>query len=224
MFRRFATWTFVAASLSFAGCNLPPMDVWVYVDNSGQEPMVISVDGVEQMTVPPGEVAELKFPPGQHQFVIRAGSETICDLARNLEASDRFGMTRKYLFDPLKNNRYQKYIAQYGESRLGDLLEMSLFSMQKDPDAQRQYIYKQLLKEIELIPTDAWNDISGVEYVLEAPPESIYADGMEKRHVIDRIDAQFYDRIAEAKAKTNPTDEDLESLSDLLDEVLAQSF
>jgi hypothetical protein len=47
---------------------------------------------------------------------------------------------------------------------------------------------------------------------------------MEKRHVIDRIDAQFYDRISAAKEVKDPTDEDLESLSDLLDEVLAQSF
>ena len=224
MFRRFATWTLVAATLSFAGCNLPPMDVWVYVDNSGNEPMTISVDGKEQMTVPPGEVAELKLPPGHHQFLIRTEVETVCDLARNLEASDRFGVARKYLFDPLKNNRYQRYVAQYGDSVIGDLMEASLFSMQKDPKTQREYIYKQLLKEVELIPTDAWNDVSGVDYVLEAPPDEIYTDGMEKRQVIDRIDADFYERISAAKEVKSPTDEDLESLGDLLDEVLAQSL
>jgi hypothetical protein len=110
------------------------------------------------------------------------------------------------------------------ESLLGDLMESSLFSMQKDEDAQRQYIYQQLLKEIDLVPSDAWNDISGVDYVLEAPPESIYGDGMEKRQVLDRIDAEFYDRLSAAKEKKEPTDEDLESLTDLLDEVYAQSF
>ena len=59
MLRRFITWTLSAAVLSVSGCNLPPMDVWVYVDNSGSEPMVITVDGVEALTVPAGEVAEL---------------------------------------------------------------------------------------------------------------------------------------------------------------------
>jgi hypothetical protein len=224
MLRRFTTWTLVAAVLSLCGCNLQPMDVWVYVDNSGDQPMVIFTDGVEQMTVPPGEVAELKFTPGEHQILIRAGSETICDLARNLEESDRFGMRRKYLFDPFKNHRYQKYAAQYGESRIGELMESSLFSMQKDPNARRQYIYNRLLKEVELIPTDAWNDVSGVEYVLTPPPDSIYGDGMEKRQVIDHIDAEFYDRLLAAKAKQNPTDADVDALGELLDEVLAQSF
>jgi hypothetical protein len=200
------------------------MDVWVYVDNSGNEPMVISVDGVEAMRVPVGEVAELHCQPGEHQFLIRTESETVCDLTRNLEASNQFGMRRKYLFDPLKNHRYQKYAAQYGESRIGELMESSLFSMQKDPNARRQYIYNRLLKEVELIPTDAWNDVSGVEYVLTPPPDSIYGDGMEKRQVIARIDAELYDRFLAAKAKQNPTDEDVDALGELLDEALAQSF
>src|SRR5688572_13638508 len=191
MYRRFTTWTLVATALIVSGCNLPPMDVWVYVDNSGNQPMTVSVDGVEKMTIPPGEVAEFEFPPGEYQFLIRAGDETICDLARNLEASDQFAMRRKYLFDPLKNHRYQRYTVQYGESRLGELLESSLFSMQKDAAAQRQYIYTQLLKEVDLVPPDAWNDVSGVDYVLEAPPESVYGDGMEKKQVLDRIDHEF---------------------------------
>src|SRR5262245_46165607 len=112
MFRRFALLIVVAAT---AGCNFPPMDVWVYIDNSGDQPMVITVDGKEELTVDPGDVGSLKFKPGVHQFLIRSGSETICDLARNLEPSDRFGVARKYLFDPHKNHRYQTYDAQYGE-------------------------------------------------------------------------------------------------------------
>jgi hypothetical protein len=107
---------------------------------------------------------------------------------------------------------------------LWDLLESSLFSFQKDENAQRQYIYKQLLKEIDLVPSDAWNDVSGVDYVLEAPPDSIYGDGMEKRQVLDRIDAEFYERLSAAKEKTDPTEADLNALSELLDEVYAQSF
>ena len=224
MLRRTSTWALIAAALTVSGCNLPPMDVFVYVDNSGNQPMVILVDGVEAMNVPAGEVAELALKPGEHQFLIRAGDETVCDLTRNVEASDKFGMRRKYLFDPLKNNRYQTYVIQYGDSVVGDLLESSLFGMQKDPNAQRQYVYKQLLKLVELVPTDAWNDISGVEYVLEAPPEEIYADGMEKHKALSRIDHDLYERLAAAKNKQNLTDEDLEVLMELVGEVLAQSL
>lgn len=214
----------LAVVLSVAGCSMQPAKVWVYIDNSGREPMVITVDGQEEMTVPSGEVAELKLPPGEHQFLIRAGSETVCDLTRNLEPSEHFGKARKYLFDPYKNNRYQTYDVQYGESRLGDLMESTLFSFQTDPDAQLQYVYKQLLKEVDLVPSDAWNDVTGVEYVLTAPPEIIYSRGMEKRRVLDRIEPTFYDQLSEAKQVQNPTDEDLERLGELLDEVLAQSL
>ncbi|HEX5103314.1 MAG TPA: hypothetical protein VFV87_05865 [Pirellulaceae bacterium] len=214
----------LAIVLSVAGCNMQPMKVCVYIDNSGHEPMLITVDGQEEMTVPSGEVAELKLPPGEHQFLIRAGSETVCDLMRNLEPSQRFGVARKYLFDPYKNHRYQTYYAQYGESRLGDLMESTLFSFQTDPDAQLQYVYKQLLKEIDLVPSDAWNDVTGVDYVLTAPPDEIYTSSMEKRRVLDRIEPAFYEQFLEAKQVQNPTDEDVEKLGDLLDEVLAQSL
>jgi hypothetical protein len=213
----------LAIVLSVTGCTLPPAQVLVYIDNSGAEPMVVSVDGQEATTIPAGELAELKLPPGEHQFVITAGSETVCDLARNLEPSDSFGKSRKYLFDPLKNNRYQTFDVQYGESRLGDLMESSLFSFQKDPQAQLHYVYKQLLKEVDLVPSDAWNDISEIQYVMSPPPEIVYSRSMEKRSVLDRIDPALYEKIVEAKKVEKPTEDDLFNLSDLVDEALAQS-
>jgi hypothetical protein len=212
-----------AIVLSVTGCSLKPSQVLVYIDNSGAEEMVVSVDGQEATTIPAGELAELKLAPGEHQFRITSGSETVCDLARTLEPSDSFGKSRKYLFDPLKNNRYQTFDVQYGESRLGDLMESSLFSLQKDPQAQLDYIYKQLLKEVDLVPSDAWNDISGIQYVMTAPPEIVVSRSMEKRSVLDRIDPALYERIAEAKRVEKPTEDDLYSLSELLEEALAQS-
>jgi hypothetical protein len=214
----------LAIVLSVTGCTLKPSQVLVYIDNSGHEPMTITVDGEEEMTIEAGEVAELTFEPGEHQFLLTTDSGTVCDLARNLEPSDKFGVARKYLFDPLKNHRYQRYAAEYGEIALGDLVEMTVFNAQQDEAAQRLYIYKQLLKEIELVPSDAWNDVTGVHYVLEAPPENVYTRGTAKRQVLDRIDPTTYDRLSEAKQIENPTDDDLDKLSELVDQALAQSL
>jgi hypothetical protein len=60
--------------------------------------------------------------------------------------------------------------------------------------------------------------------VLKAPPEEIYADGMEKHKALSRIDHDLYERLAAAKNKQNLTDEDLDVLMELVGEVLAQSL
>jgi hypothetical protein len=83
-----------------AGCNLQPRDVWVYVDNAGQRPLVVTVDDQLAATIAAGEVTKLSFPPGEHRFHIASGDEVVCDLVRNLEPSKQIGVCRKYLFNP----------------------------------------------------------------------------------------------------------------------------
>src|SRR5262245_30236391 len=153
------------AWLLLAGCNVKPRNVWVYIDNSGAKSMVVTVDGQRAAEIEPGLFAKLEYPPGEHRFHITCGDEELCDLTRNLEKSDRIGAGRKYLFNPDKNKRYQIYEAKYGVNRLAGVMQSSLLSYQKDPQIKRQYIYKQLLKEVKLVSSDAWNDVSGVDYV-----------------------------------------------------------
>jgi hypothetical protein len=207
-----------------AGCNLKPRDVWVYVDNSGQRPIVVTVDDDLAATIAPGEVTKLIYPPGEHRFHIANGDEVICNLVKNLEPSKQFGVCRKYLFNPDKNNRYQIYQAKYGVNRLDGVMQASLLKYQKDPQIKRQYVYKQLLKEIKLVPTDAWNDISGIDYVLTPPPDQVYTKGTERRSVLDRIQPRLYgmyDRMARIE---KPTDEDIDSLDELIDEMLSEAL
>jgi hypothetical protein len=218
----------VAATLVVActlGCSLSPTNVWVYIDNAGNEPMVVTVDGKEAATIQPGKVAKLQYPPGDYRFHIRCGDEVLCDLDRKLEKSDRFGVARKYLFNPDKNNRYQTYEAKYGSSRLGNVMEAGLLNFQKDPKARAQYLYKQLLKEIKLIPTDAWNDVTGIDYVLTAPPNVMYTRGGTARcTVLDRIQIEDYEELTEAARKTDPTQDDVDTLGELIDDILSESL
>jgi hypothetical protein len=197
----------------------------VYIDNSGTDTMVVTVDGKKAATIEPGEFAKLDYPPGEYRFHILYGEEVVCDLARNLEKSDRFGIARKYLFDPLKGNRYQTYEAKYGGSRLDGVMQASLLKYQKDPKIKRQYVYKQLLKEIKLIPTDAWNDVTGIEYVLTAPPDVVMTKGSTAyRSVLDRIDERDYEWLKRMSKIEEPTDEDIDSLGELIDEVLSKAL
>jgi hypothetical protein len=204
-------------------CNIGPGEVWVVIDNSGTNPLIVEVDGKEAATIPVGDFKKLSYPPGEYQFRITSGDEVLCDLKRELVKSDRFGVARKYLFNPDKNNRYQTYQARYGGSRLDGLLQNTMLSYQKDEQLKRQYIYRQLLKEIKLLPGDAWNDVSGIDHVLTEPPEFVMSRGSARRTVLARLDQQSYDRFKQMEKIENPTDEDIDTLDELLDEILSQA-
>ncbi len=217
----------IAALLALAGgCEFKPMDVGVYIDNAGTQTLEVQVDGQKAATIEPGEFAELAYPPGEYRFVITAGDEQICDLTRKLEPSETFARRRKYLFNPDKNNVYGSYEVKYGGSRLDGVMEASMLSYQKDPKIRAKYLYGKLLKEIDLVSTDAWNDISGVEYVLEPPPEMMMTRSGSSRRVtvLDRFDRRDYDRLAEAAKNESPTEDDVEALEELIDEVLSKAL
>ena len=214
-------WMTVPLVILLAGCNLPPLNVWVYIDNAGTQPLVVRVDGKEATTIAAGEVGKLEFPPGEYRFEIRRGDEVVCDLPRTLEKSNRMGTARKYLFNPDKLNRYQTYEVKYGGNRLGGMMESGVANFQKDPKIRNRYFYKKLLKEIELIPSDAWNDVTGIDYVLTAPPERLVTrSGGTRVTVLDRISQRGYERLQAAALVTEPTKADLEALDALIEEIL----
>ncbi len=213
----------VGLLLTASGCNFAPRDCLVLIDNAGSKPLVVQVDGKAAATIPAGEFAKLSYPPGAYQFRITSGDEVVCDLPRTLAKSDRFGVARKYLFNPDKNNRYQTYQAKYGASRLEGVMQASLISYQKDPQLKRQYVYRQLLKEIKLLPGDAWNDVSGIDHVLTPPPNHIMSRGTARRTVLARLDERSYERLKRMEKIDQPTDDDIDALDELLDEILSQA-
>lgn len=212
------------ASLA-GGCSLPPMNDWVYVDNTTDQPLVVLVDGKEAATIDAGHSAKVEYPPGEYHFLVRSGEQVLLDEKKMLEPLDKFAGRRKYLLNPDGSARYQIYVLQYGESRLGDAMESGLLSMQKDPKLRNQYLYRQLLKDFVLLPQTAWNDVTDAEYVLAIPPDSVRSSsGIEKKKVLARIDAQDYARLKLATVKEHPKQRDVEALAELLDEVVLKAL
>jgi hypothetical protein len=219
-----ASAAFAVATLA-GGCSLPPMDAWVYVDNSTAEQLVVLVDGKEVATIEPGLLATLEYPPGEYHFVVKAGDRVLLDEKKQLEPSTGFDPRRKYVLNPDGQTRYQIYVMQYGESRLGDAMESGFLSMQQDPQVRHQYLYKQLLKDLTLVPEGTWSEVTGSEYVLELPPESVVSrSAIEKKKVVARIDAKDYARMQRANRKERPTEEDVEALAELLDDIVAKAL
>ncbi len=213
-----------ALTASLASCSLTPKDVWVYVDNAGNQTLEIAVDDQPAVKAEPGECTKLVLPPGEHRFLIKNGQEVVCDLTRNLEKSDRIGVGRKYLFNPDKLTRYQTYEAKYGVSRLDGVMQASLLKYQKDPQIKRQYIYRQLLKEVKLVPGDAWNDVTGIDYVLTPPPDKVYTKRTARRTVLSRVEPRLYSMMERMAQIDHPSDEDIDSLDELLDEMFADAL
>ena len=207
----------IVALLSLTGCGLNSKEVWVYVDNAGDLPLEISVDDRPIVQAAAGECTKLVLPAGEHRFVIKSPTEVLCDLTRNLELSDRFATTRKYLFNPDKLTRYQTYEAKYGTGRLDGVMQASLLQFQKDPQLKRQFVYRQLLKEVKLVPSDAWNDVTGIDFVLTAPPEYVYSKGTTRHTVLSRVPPSLYEQMERMKQIDLPSDADVDSLNKLLD-------
>lgn len=212
------------ASLA-VGCSLPETYDWIYVDNTTDQPLVVLVDGQEAATIDLGSSTKLKYPPGEYHFLVKSGERVLLDEKKTLEPSDKFAACRKYLLNPDPAARYQIYVLQYGESRLGDAMESGLLSMQKDAKLRNQYLYRQLLKDFVLLPQTAWNDVTDAEYVLKIPPDSVRSStGIEKKKVLARIDAADYARLKLATVKEHPKQRDVEALAELLDEVVLKAL
>src|SRR5438876_8567153 len=84
--------------LGSVGCG--SSDVWVYVDNAADKPMVVTVDGKEEATVEPGDFETLKCQPGERRIHVQCGDKILFDDTKDLQKSDTLGASRRYLFNP----------------------------------------------------------------------------------------------------------------------------
>jgi hypothetical protein len=209
---------------TLSACNLTPTNVWVYIDNASNDVLEVTVDGHLAATIAPDDYSKLVYPPGEHRFLIKAGDQVLCDLAHDLAPSDRIGVTRKYLFNPDKRTRYQTYEAKYGTNRLEGVMQASLLRFQTDPQIKRQYIYRQLLKEVQLVPAEAWNDVTPFDYVLSAPPNVVVSNGTTRRSVLSRVQPRLADSMERLTKIEKPTDEDIDTLNQLIDDMLADAL
>jgi hypothetical protein len=210
----------LALVLAFGAVGCGSNNVWVYVDNGGQEPMVVTVDGKEEAAIAPGEFAKLEFEPGEKHFHVHSGDKVLFDGTKDLVKSDKLGVCRRYFFNPDNHNRYAIYTVQYGESPLEGLFDRLSDQSGADRQSTIRTAYQKLAKEIEVQPSDPWFEITASCYVLSSPPEMVVTRGYtERRKVLTRVDRKDYDLLKAARSKENPTEEDLDALAEVVDRV-----
>jgi hypothetical protein len=193
-------------------------DIWIYVDNGSKETMVVTVDGNEAATIPPGKFEKIECPAGERRFHIECGKRVVFDGTKNLLPSDQVLVTRRYFFNPDNRNRYLIYTVKYGSSPLEGLINAEGGS--GDRESQIRAAYKKLCGEVKLLPTDAWFEVPTGTYVFAKPPEGVVTRGYtERRYFMTRVERKDYAFLEAAKKKTSPKERDLQALEDLLDKI-----
>ncbi len=208
----------VVVGIGVVGLLNSGKDVWVYVDNGGTEPMVVSLDQKEVVTIPPGQCDKIVCQPGEHRLTIRCGEKVLFDEVKNLEKSDKIGVGRRYFFNPDNRNRYRTYVVQYGTSPLEGLLNFKDDGPPADKKNRIRVVYEKLAAELKLLPPDPWFEAPAGAYVLTDPPAFVTTRGFtERRTVMTRVDPKDYDFIIKARANKDPTETDLAALEEVID-------
>jgi hypothetical protein len=199
-----------------AGCGaFGDGGIWVYVDNTGKDPMVVTVDGKEEATIEPGQFQKLVLDPGARRFLVRCGDKVLFDGTQDLQPSDTFGVGRRYFFNPHNRSRYLVYTVKYGKNPFKEFFKRS-----KEGKSELQVIYEELAKEVKLMPAETWFEVPRGAYVLTKAPEVVVTRrSSEERTVMTRISQKEYAFFKAALAKTDPSEEDLEDLIDALEQV-----
>jgi hypothetical protein len=207
------------AVLAFGAVGCGSNDVWVYWDNTGQDRMVVTVDGQEGPTIAPGKFEVVKYPPGKRRFRVESGGLMLFEGPKELKPSDKWGVCRKYMFNPCGRNRYVTYTAKYGSTRFEGLLKAAL--RPDDREGALGAAYRELAQELKLLPADDWIDVGDVQYVLESPPDQVRTKySTATRTVLMRVTRPDYALLESAQQKTSPSEQDLEALAEAVERVL----
>jgi hypothetical protein len=207
--------------LTLVGCNLPPGDVWMYVDNGGKQRMDVWVDGKEVAKIPPGEVELVKCKPGEHDILVKCGERVVLECKKELPASDRFAVTRKFVLDPHKETRYAIFKAEYGSNPFKGMFRAAVMGASKTPVDETRMEYLDLLKQVEELPAETLVDAKYAQYMLTDPPDTVYTrSSSEERTVLTRIDAADHAFLAGARLIKDPTEEEVEELAEVVERIL----
>ena len=203
------------------GCSLPPAAVWLYVDNTGESPLVVWVDGKQAAKVASGEFEVVKCPPGEHEIIVKSGEEVLLDGMHELAASEQFATARKFVLDPHQQARYAVYKAEYGSNPFKGMFRSAVLGAAKTPVNETMVEFLDLLKQVEELPAGTLVDAKYTQYMLVDPPDSVMTKSSSvQRTVLTRIDPKDHAFLRGARLIKDPTEEDVEALAEVVERVM----
>jgi hypothetical protein len=217
---------FVGIAIFSSGSLFSNSNVSLYFDNAGKEPMVVAVDGKEEPAIDPGKFIAVSCQAGERRLHVRCGNAVLFDGVKDIQKSDKLLIGSAYLFNPDNRNRYVTYKVVYGSSsRLKDLIAGFIKPDKDIPAGELQNeirkAYGKLLEQLKPHPI-TWFEVGSVDHVLTPPPAGVFTRRGDTvtRTVLARIDPKDFALLEAARENRNPSMEDLDALTELVDRVL----
>jgi hypothetical protein len=197
---------------------------WIYVDNGRTETMVVTIDGKNSVEIPPGQCRQVVCDVGERVVKVTCGTEVVFQAMKEIHKSDRWGICRKFLLNPDQTHRYGVYTVHYGKSSfLTDQFKKFLTSDgHRSHELTLEEAYLSLTSELNLQPDESWFEITKIDCVLTAPPESVTLSkhsSSAECDVLIRVSPEDYAILANAKSNREPTEEDFVALATAVERV-----
>ncbi len=192
------------------GCMPSEQNAWVYIDNTTNSEMTVVIDSNEAAKVPAGSVEKIKLITGEHAFMVRSAGTILYNGIHTVTPSNSFMWMQSYIFNPDRKGRYATMEVHYG-SAFKEKLKQIAFQNKDEEQAVRDE-YRDLVKNLKALPSNAWVEVPQGAKVFEPAPESVRSKRSTTRLVLNRIDEKGYNFLNSALKKTTPT---LDELADL---------
>ena len=205
-----------------AGCSLPDTAVWLYVDNTGNDELVVTVDGKNETRVAAGEVESVRgLYPGEHQIVIRRGDEVVYDEKKAFKPTEIFGSVRKFLVNPDGEQRYAIYTAEYGHNPFKGSTRSIVGGLMGQMPTETQFDFHDLKKAVTPLPAERFVDLGNTEYILTDPPDSVRTSSTSaQRTVVTRVEQGDHKKLLVARDNLEPTRADVKRLQEVCERVM----
>ena len=210
-------------------------NVRVYVDNTGDQPLTVSLDSDVKATVAPGTFGVIKCRDGSHRLEVKRGGEVVFDETKDLSKPADKDKPTKYLINPGATGRYHKHSVQYGVAfmpwglanlkpiiqRLQPMIanDANLFPGLREEDIQHDLFWA-CNSEVSLIEPAVWQDISKFDIVLERAPKQIKGEITGKQEVFGRLSKADYDFIVLIRSNEKMTKPELANVVRALERIV----
>jgi hypothetical protein len=198
--------------------------VSVYVDNTGDQPLSVTLDHGATTTVAPGTFALIKCKDGSHHIQAKQGEIVVFDETKEFSAGTE-DKPAKYLLNPDATGRYHSHTVQYGMAimpwglsnlrpvvdRLTPLManQADLFPRMNEDAIKNEIFWACSHGDINLVKPTVWQDISQFDIVLERAPKQIKGDLLDKQVVFARLSKADYDSITLIRSNEKMTKPEL---------------
>jgi hypothetical protein len=209
-------------------------NVSIYVDNTGDQPLTVRLDGSDKATVAPGTFGVVGCRDGRHRIEAIRGGTTVFDETKELSKPTQ-NKPSKYLLNPDDAGRYHTHSVQYGVAfmpwglsnlrpivdRFRPLIanEANLFPAQTE-DAVQHDLFWACSHDLSLVPPAPWHDISKYHIVLERAPKKIQGEITGTQEVFARMSKADYASFKAVLGSDKMTKQQLAEVVRALERVL----